>query len=192
MGPGFRREEKKTGVLAARWCEFSTMRLAPLWFVLFTLVLSGCGFEPLYVQQKRVVMEPELASIKVLPIKEHIGQLLEWSLKNALNPDGRAVTPRYALHVNLILRQDFLAIDPEAVSTRGSVTGIAKVTLTSLDGRTTYYKGDVQSVADYNIIPDAYASQVGQSSAQKRIVEDISTEIQTRLALYIRQRTAEK
>ena len=167
------------------------MRRAFLVLLLIPL-LSACGFEPLYVQQKRAVMEPELAAIKVMPIPEHIGQLLEWSLKNALNPADAHVTPRYALHVTLTLRQDFLAIDPEAVSTRGSVSALAKVTLTSLDGRTVLYKANVQSVADYNIIPDAYASQVGRSAAQKHIVEDISTEIQTRLALFMRQRTAEK
>jgi LPS-assembly lipoprotein len=155
-------------------------------------LLAACGFEPLYGDHLREGTEPQLAAIKIMPIKEHIGQLLEWRLEKDFNPSGDAVRPRYALHVALSLRQDFLATQPDAVSTRGTISAAADCALTTLDNKTILYRGKIQSIADYNIDQDAYAAEIGKSSAEKRVVEDIGEEIETRIAVYFRERTAGK
>ncbi|HEY5208401.1 MAG TPA: hypothetical protein VIJ42_03035 [Stellaceae bacterium] len=152
--------------------------------------LAGCGFQPLYGEPARHGMEAELASVKIMPIREHIGQLLQWQLEKDFNPDGDLVPRRYALHVAVLIKQDFLATNLSNVSSRGSVSAATDVALTSLDNKTILYRGKIQSIADYNIVPDAYASEIGKSSAEKRVVEDIGQQIEARLGIYFHNRRA--
>jgi LPS-assembly lipoprotein len=165
-------------------------RLA-LWTVLsLTPLLAGCGWQPLYGEHGRLGMEAELTAVKILPIREHIGQLLQWQLEKDFNPEDVAARPRYALHVAVSIKQNFLATEPNNVSTRGSISAAADCALTTLDDKTILYRGKIQSVADYNIGDDAYAAEIGKSSAEKRVIEDIGEQIEARLAIYFHNKSA--
>jgi LPS-assembly lipoprotein len=152
--------------------------------------LAGCGFEPLYGDHSGQVMQADLAAVKIMPIREHIGQLLQWQLENEFNPDGSVVPQRYALHVVLAIKGDFLAVEPNNVAPRGSISAAADMALTTLDGKTTLYRGKIQSIADYNIPTDPYASEIGKGGAEKRVVEDIGEQIALRLSAYFHNRSA--
>jgi LPS-assembly lipoprotein len=175
------RRPRREGRTAAIPLFLLSLVLAP--------VLAACGFQPLYGEHRHG-MEADLAAVKILPIREHIGQLLQWQLEKDFNPDGAAATPRYALHVAVSIRQDFLATQPNNVSTRGSVSAAADCALTSLDNKTILYRGKIQSIADYNIGDDAYAAEIGKSGAEKRVVEDIGEQIEARLAIYFHNKSA--
>jgi LPS-assembly lipoprotein len=153
-------------------------------------LVAGCGFHPLYGRSGQAVVEPQLAAVKIMPIPEHTGQLLEWRLETDFNPDGAAVAPRYALHVALGLRENYLATAINAVSTRGSISAAAEIALTTLDGKTVLYHARIQSIADFNIESDAYAAAIGKSGAEKRVIADIGQEIEARLAAYFADRAA--
>src|SRR5579863_3894079 len=106
------------------------MRRALFAFLLLAApLLAGCGFEPLYGEHTRRVMEADLAAVKIMPIREHIGQLLQWQLEKDFNPDGVDVRPAYALHVALAVKRDFLATEPNNVAPRGSVSAAADMAL---------------------------------------------------------------
>jgi LPS-assembly lipoprotein len=153
-------------------------------------LLGACGFHPLYQGGNAGTVEPQLAAIKIMPIKEHIGQLLGWQLQTDFNPDDRAVEPRYRLYVGLALRQDFLATQSNAISTRGQISGAADCVLTTLNGKRVLYRARIQSIADYDINSDAYSSLVGKSTAEKAVVRDMGEEIEMRLAAYFSGRSA--
>jgi len=154
------------------------------------LPLAACGFEPLYADHSGAAMEADLAAVKIMPMREHVGQLLQWQLEKEFNPDGASVPPRYALHVALAIKGDFLAIEPNNVAPRGSISAAADMALTTLDGKTTLYRGTIQSISDYNITTNPYASEIGKSGAEKSVVEDIGEEIAIRLATYFHNRSA--
>jgi LPS-assembly lipoprotein len=154
--------------------------------------VAACGFEPLYADHSGRVMEADLAAVKILPIREHIGQLLQWQLEQEFNPDGAEVPPRYALHVVLAIHGDFLAVEPNNVAPRGSISAAADMALTTLDEKTTLYRGKIQSIADYNIPTDPYAMEIGQGGAEKRVIEDIGEQIALRLSTYFHNRSAAK
>lgn len=154
--------------------------------------LAACGFEPLYGHHPGAVMEADLAAVKILPIREHIGQLLEWQLERQFNPDGATVPQRYALHVVLAIKGDFLAVEPNNVAPRGSISAAADVALTTLDEKTTLYRGKIQSIADYNIPTNPYSGEIGKGGAENRVVEDIGEQITLRLAAYFHSKSAEE
>lgn len=152
-------------------------------------LVAGCGFEPLYGSHVRA-MEADLASVKIMPIPEHIGQLLQWQLEKDFYPDGAQDEQHYALHVALTIHTDYLAVEPNNVAPRGSISAAADMALTTLDNKTILYRGKIQSIADYNIDTDPYAAEIGQSGAEKRVVEDIGREIELRLATYFHNKSA--
>ena len=154
------------------------------------LPLAACGFEPLYADHSGEVTEADLAAVKIMPVREHVGQLLQWQLEREFNPDGATVTPRYALHVALSIKGDYLAIEPNNVAPRGSISAAADMALTTLDEKTTLYRGKIQSISDYNITTNPYSSEVGRSGAEKSVVEDIGEQIEIRLSTYFHDRSA--
>ncbi|MGH7076060.1 MAG: hypothetical protein ACREFD_17955 [Stellaceae bacterium] len=158
--------------------------------LLLAPLLAACGFHPLYEHNGAGAVEPQLAAIEIMPIKEHTGQLLNWQLANDFNPGNDAVAPRYRLYVALALRRDFIATQSNGIASRGQISGAAQCVLTPLNGKHVLYRARIQSIADYSIDPDAYASEVGKSGAEKAVIRDIGREIEIRLAAYFSDRTA--
>lgn len=160
-----------------------------LLFLFLAPLLAGCGFQPVYGDHGHAT-EAALAQVKVMPIPEHIGQLLKWQLEREFNPDGDAVPPRYRLFVLMSIRTDYLAVEPNDVAPRGSISAAADMALTALDGKTVLYRSKIQSIADYNIGTAPYSADIGKSGAEKRVVEDIGDEVVLRLSTYFHKRAA--
>jgi LPS-assembly lipoprotein len=154
---------------------------------LLLLPLGGCGFHPLYGEETLAADEPALAAIVVLPIIDRIGQQLEWSLREALNPRGISVEPRYRLTTLLTQTRVDLGIQRDASSTRGRVDVYVTMTLTDYKSGKPVYSARTQSTSAFNILQDAYAAQVAEEDARTRTVRDLTVEIRTRLALFVRQ-----
>ena len=55
------------------------------------LLVSGCGWTPLYADAEETPANTELRAIRVDPIAERIGQKLEIALRNSLAPAGEPV-----------------------------------------------------------------------------------------------------
>jgi LPS-assembly lipoprotein len=181
-----RHGEEKKGVLRAPRIlpHGLTVSVANL---LFLLLLGGCGFHPLYAESEQAVDEPTLATIKVSPIKDRIGQMLEFSLRESFNPRGIVVEPRYVLSVALVVTRADLGIQRDATSTRGRIDVRAVIQLaTAKDGKPVY-TSITQSTSAFNILQDGYAAEVAEDDARARTVRDLSEEIRTRVALFLRR-----
>jgi LPS-assembly lipoprotein len=155
---------------------------------LVALPLAGCGFHPLYAEREEAADEPALAAIHVLPIRDRVGQRLELSLREALNPSGLSVEPRFSLTVSLNVARIDLGIQRDASSTRGRVDAYALFTLQDLKGSRNLLSGSARSSSTFNILQDAYAAEVAEEDARARTVRDLTAEIRTRLALFLRER----
>jgi LPS-assembly lipoprotein len=155
--------------------------------VLFLLLLGGCGFHPLYAESEQAIDEPALATVKVMPIKDRIGQMLELSLRSSFNPRGIVVEPRYRLNVALVVTRADLGIQRDATSTRGRVDVQASIQLLNTKDSTPAYTSHTASTAEFNILNDAYAAEVAEEDARARTVRDLTEEIRTRIALFLRR-----
>lgn len=154
--------------------------------LLSPLALGACGFHPLYSEETAAVDEPALASVRVLPIPERLGQQLELSLREALNPHGYNTKTLYNLTTVLTQTHVDLGIQRDASSTRGRVDVYATITLSDAKSAKVIYTGRAQSTSSYNILTDGYAAQVAQDDAGTRTVRDLTTEIRTRIVLVLR------
>jgi LPS-assembly lipoprotein len=155
---------------------------------LLLLPLAACGFHPMYGQEEEAVDEPELSAIAVGPIPDRMGQQLELALREALNPEGLTVKPRYRLSVALTATRVDLGIQRDATSTRGRISAYVTLQVADVATNKSIYSSRAQSVADFNILTDAYAAQVAEDDARTRTVRDLAAEIRTRLTLFVHDR----
>lgn len=150
--------------------------------------LAGCGFHPLYAPRGMRDYDPELAAIKVAPIRDRAGQLLAQELNEQLNPNGVTVPVRYGLTVTLFVSRADLGIQRDATSTRGEVTVTASFNLTDLHGGTPPLSGSTRAVGSFNILSDAYATQVAEDETREHVLAQIADDLVTKLVFYVRQR----
>jgi LPS-assembly lipoprotein len=154
------------------------------------LPVAGCGFHPMYSETAQERVYPELASIVVLPIKDRYGQQLELALREAFNPEGLRVRPRYQLRVQATFALTDLGIQRDASATRARIDAAASFALNDTKTGKMIYSSYTQSTSAYNILQDGYAAEVAAEDAQTRTVKDLTQEIRTRLVLFLRDRQA--
>jgi len=154
---------------------------------LLLLPIAGCGFHPMYGEAEQAVLEPGLAEISVAPIADRLGQQLELSLREALNPEGLAIKPRFRLLVSLIASRVDLGIQRDATSTRGRVDVYANLILLDLETQKRIFTSRAQSTAAFNILTDAYAAQVAEDDARTRTVRDLTAEIRAQLGIFVHE-----
>lgn len=149
--------------------------------------LAGCGFHPLYGGHTAGEYDPRLAAIKVAPIPDREGQLLELALREKLNPRGVTLPTRYTLTVNLALVRSDLGIQRNATSTRSEVNATANYTLIGDGSR---IAGNSRTVSAFNLQDDAWAATVAENDARERAIEDLADAIYMQLSLWSQRQTA--
>lgn len=159
-------------------------------FALSLLPVAGCGFHPIYGEAAQEREYPELAGIVVLPIRDRYGQQLELALREAFNPEGLRVKPRYRLTVRPAVARTDLGLQRDASSTRAQINVTANIVLADAQTGKVIYSSFTQSTTDFNILEDGYATEVNEQDARRRTVRDLTQEIRTRLALFLRNRRA--
>jgi LPS-assembly lipoprotein len=159
--------------------------LAPL-----ALVLAGCGFHPLYAPSGPRDWDPDLAAIEVRPMTDRPGQILELALRERLNPGGISVQPRWILHTGLLVSRADLGIQRNATATTSELTVNAQFSIQDAKKQTTIYSGTSTAVGDFDLVNDAYATQVAANSARDRALLEVADEMTLRLSIFVRdQRT---
>jgi LPS-assembly lipoprotein len=152
------------------------------------LTLAGCGFRPLYAPPDEAAFDAQLASIKVNSINNRVGQLLAMQLRDSFNPTGASVQARYALSVSLSVTRRDLGIRPDATASRSEIDIRAQYSLLDIRSNNVVFTGSSRSASAFNVLDDDYATIVAQNDAQMRLIQDLSDDIRTRLAVFLQYR----
>lgn len=149
------------------------------------VVLSGCGFKPIYGDRHGQNVKAEFSAIKIELIEDRIGQQLHNHLLDKINPFGRPASPRYSLTVKLSESKRELAVKKSEIATRANLIFIASFNLTGLRPTSkALLTGSSEVVSSYNILQSDYATSVAEKDARRRAVRELSAEIANRLAVY--------
>jgi len=167
--------------------------LRPLFVLVFgmPLLVSGCGWTPLYADTEETPANTELRAIRVDPIAERIGQKLEIALRNSLAAAGEPTPKRYRLHTTLAVSRQDLGIQAQGLATRGKVDVYATYVLSDLQSGAVLLNNSTHSANDFDINANEYATVVGEVDAGTRTVEELDREIVARLTLFMQRRVAE-
>jgi LPS-assembly lipoprotein len=163
---------------------------APTLAIALLLVLTGCGWTPLYADPESGPAAAELRAIRVEPIPNRIGQRLEMALRNALNPTGEPTKERYRLRTNLSVSLSDLGLISQGTATLGRVDLLATYSLIDLKDNKVLLTNTVHSQNSFALDPNQYSTVVAENDAGLRAVVELDQEIVTRLTLFMQRRLA--
>ena len=146
------------------------------------LVLTGCGFRPLYeAGGSSDAMQEHLAGIEVAPIADRLGQQMRNRLLDRLNTSG---TPDYRLEITLAQENEGYGIRPDAAATQEQLTLFAHVKLVNLNGETLVFEEDMRATTSYDLVLSDYAILTRREDSARRLMLDLAERVHRRLALY--------
>jgi LPS-assembly lipoprotein len=154
------------------------------------LVLAACGFHPLYAGRRSSGLDEQLASVKVEPVKDRIGQMLVPSLRGGLNPDGLKVAQRYTLMITLSRSLSDFAIRKDGTASRQLYA--ASVSFSMQDGQqhTTVLTGVASANDSYDVGENPFTSIVASSDADRKAADAMSQQIQNQIIVYLRRQAS--
>src|SRR5579872_2008564 len=113
-----------------------TLRRRSVLFAGAGAILSGCGFQPIYMPTasgQAGVAQRELAAVSVNLIPDRPGQLLRQALQDRLEMANGSAPRRYDLSVAFWIAGEGIAIQPDNNATRIRAIGNASWTLLAQD-----------------------------------------------------------
>jgi LPS-assembly lipoprotein len=154
------------------------------WVLIAGTCSSGCGFRPLH-SQNLGTSAPGLATIRIAPIADRIGQQLHNLLLDKLTPLGPPAAPRYLLRVTLHESLQNLAVRKDDVATRANLVMKAKFNLVRVRDDAILLSNNSISANSYNILSQVFATLSAENDARARAVRELSDQIRTRIAIYL-------
>ena len=146
------------------------------------VLLSACGFQPLYGNNTA----PQMSAIFVEDIAERNGFELRTRLIDILNTDGLQTGKRYRLKVTLSESSQGIALQNDATITRYNNRMEARFVLSDAGGKEVY-RGNQTELSSYNVVQSPYATLAAEQDSGKRAVQDMAERIRLELAVWFRR-----
>ena len=159
-------------------------QLAAAFAATVSVLLAGCGFQPLHGQQTGA-SSARLAEVRVAPIADRVGQRLHNLLLDKLNPTGTPAAPRYVLRVKLNESLQKLGVRKDEVATRANLVMSANFVLARANDDFSVFSASTVSTNSYNILRSDFATLSAENDARARAVRQISEEIKTRIGIFL-------
>ncbi len=154
------------------------------------LLLTGCGFRPLYGESAPGISSAaEMKRIRLDTRNDRVDYLVRTNLLRALQIEQAAGEPLYKLRVRLRERREGVAVERDTSITRFNYRLTASFDLIDLETNETLFTGRDRSVAAYNVVDNQFATLSAQRQSEERAALDISDQIKLRLAIYFDQRS---
>ena|SRR5580692_878558 len=146
------------------------------------LFLGGC-FQPLYSESAHPGLVADLQAIEVAPIKDRIGHYLGDDLITNLNGTGSTPTAKYRLTVTVTKSTQTPTVESETnTANAATVVGVAKFSLTKIEGEKVVYRGEATTAAVYDRTLQGFADLRAERDADIRIARSLADEIALRVA----------
>ena len=152
--------------------------------VIAGMLLTGCGFTPIYRQDNSSSIRQYLSLIEVAPIAGHRGLQLRNRLNERISPKGVVDVPRFRLSVELESSTQAVLIQLDNTATRQNLRMKASFALTDLSSGATVFKGNSVSVGSYNVVDSEFATISAEDKAAERAAREIGEEIFDLLVVY--------
>ncbi len=154
----------------------------------FFLLLSGCGFSPVYGSHDgNTPVATELNNVSIANIPNRQGQILRNHLIDRMYFDGRPKQPASTLEVTLRRNEYDLGIQKDATASRRVLNLWADYVLKDNEGKA-LLKGKAHSVVSFSKLRAQYGTLAAQENAQNRALNEVSEQIVNRLSVYFAEK----
>ncbi len=152
------------------------------------LVLSGCGFRPLYgpPPSNQADTNERLSTVSIGLIPDRTGQLVRNALLDRMNVKGQPANPEFFLDIDVDESIVNLGIQRDETATRANLVLRANFSLFENATGEAIFSGNVQSVASYNIsLRQDFATLSAETDARRRGARDLAEEITARVSIFL-------
>ncbi len=159
----------------------------PVWagMVCIALVLSGCGFRPLYgTDSAGASAADELAQIQLTTPNNRIDYLVRSHLQKVLRTGQTATPAKFDLSVRLTEQTEQVAIEEDTSITRFKLRLFGSFELRDLSTGDILYSDTSRSITAYNVVESQFATRAALRDAEARAAQDLGDDIKLRLSLY--------
>ena len=151
-----------------------------------TLLLAGCGLQPLYSGGGRGPVARSLRSVAVAPIDGRAGWLVRTALEDRLGTPA-AGAAQYRLEVLLDDDITGFGIRSDDAVTRERRTLRARYRLVDAARGTVLLDATAGSDAGIDVVGSEYATVAAEQTALERLSKEVADQIVTRIALYAKR-----
>ncbi len=154
------------------------------------LVLSGCGFQPVYGTHRAapsVAGGPTaraLSRIDIAIIPDRAGQMLRNDLIDRLYREGYPTNPVATLHIRqLDERKTELDLTKASEATRAQLRISTKMQLLDSEEKVLLDR-DLSTITSYNVLGSEFATRVSEEDARQNAIHDLARQVELILSLY--------
>jgi LPS-assembly lipoprotein len=155
----------------------------------FSLLVSGCGFTPMYgnhATPEGGPVETALTQVEIENIPDREGQYLRNALIDRFYRNGRPSAPRYRLSVNPVQESLIdLDITKSSDSTRGQLRLTTSMNLVDTQSGESVLTRPLQSITSYNILTSEFATRVTEDNARMNALDDLARQIELQIGLFL-------
>jgi LPS-assembly lipoprotein len=148
---------------------------------LLAVVLAGCGFKPLYRQNRDSDPIPQFAQIAIAQPEDRASQQLRNHLLDILTPYGAPDRPRYLLEYRITETVGSVFVTRSEEITRNNLQLSVSCYLRDYEGGTVIFSMAATSQASYNVTQADYTNLVSEKNARERALRDAAEQIRLRL-----------
>jgi len=152
--------------------------------VFFCLIVSACGFKPLYGTKGSENITADFFNIRVAPIKGRVGQMLSNELKYLLNPLHEPYKPKSRLIIDTVQSIRSLAVKKTALATRSNLKLRSRYRLIDTSSLKLLSSGSNEITVSFNIYSSNYATLTAEKDAKKRAVKELAQDIRLQLGAF--------
>lgn len=154
--------------------------------ILGTLLLGGCGFQPLYGERGIGAGAAEkLETVDIAPIPDREGQKLRNLLIDRFYTTSRPAQTRYRLDASLNVVEQKLALQKDASAVRAQLLVNAPYRLVDTSNGQVVFQANSRSMISYNVLEQHYAGVLTVENAYDRALTEISGDIASRVAMFL-------
>lgn len=149
------------------------------------LVVTACGFRPLYAPLKQADGSSLFDQVWIDTIPGSSGIILRNYLLDSFYRNGYPDSARYMLQITLNETVRDVDVQKNDTTTRAQYVIVAGYTIRDRAADAIIDSGQFRSVSGYNILLSQYTTLVSQNDARDRGLKDLAEKIQMRTALVL-------
>jgi LPS-assembly lipoprotein len=152
------------------------------------LVLTGCGFTPLYGGDAGQNASARLDQVAVSNIPERTGQMLRLSLQTQLYRNGAPTTELYALNVNYSIATSNIGVQEDSSTTYARFQATAIWSLAPIgDPGHPLATGSATGLNAMNIIDEQYfQTDLETDTINQQLADTVAGQITTQISAWFR------
>jgi LPS-assembly lipoprotein len=151
-----------------------------------SLVLTGCGLQPMYVGGSSGAVAQGLAAVEVAPIEGRAGWLVRNALRDKLGQGGVQAQPRYRLDVLLNDKLEGLGLLTDETIGRERRTLRARYQLVDLANGEIVIDATAGSDAGIDVVSSEYSTIAAEETALENLSGVVAERIVTQVTLALR------